>query len=148
MNVVNFWMKVKLIFLKFLIKLLHFLEREISNCTTQCKSKQKKSINQDNNIKDKKLHLEDSSISFMQHENNEKDKFDEEFLKIKSDVHNKEFNQDDDDNLSKKPQSIPNVKRDSEIKFIKIEEKNKSELKNFELIKSICNTKYFRGNLK
>jgi len=128
--------------------LLHFLEREISNCTTQCKSKQIKSTNQDNNIKDKKLHLEDSSISFMQHENNEKDKFDEEFLKIKSDVHKKEIHQDDDDYLSKNSQSIPNVNRDSKIKIIKKEEKNKSELKNFELIKSICNTKYFRGKVK
>lgn len=128
--------------------MLHFLEREISNCTNQCKSKQIKSTNQDNNIKDKKLHLEDPSISFMQHENNEKDKFDEEFLKIKSDVHKKEIHQDDDDNMSKKSQSIPNVKRDLEIKIIKIEEKYKSELKNFELIKSICNTKYFRGKVK
>jgi hypothetical protein len=107
----------------------------------------KSSSEEETNKVKNKSHLEEASISFMQNENKEKNKSDEEFERIKSDIHKREFIQDDDDFISKKPESKSNVRRDSEIKIIKIDKNENLKIKNFELIKSICNTKYFRGNV-
>jgi hypothetical protein len=92
-------------------------------------------------------------MSFMQNENKQKNKSssNEEFLKIKSNENKQEINQDDnEDSFSEKSESDlkQNIRGDSNKSVLKIENNQKSEVKNFELIKSICNTKYFRGKIK
>jgi hypothetical protein len=133
----------------------HILEKEINKCINQCKTKEKKkSSSEEETVKVRKTsHLEETSMSFMQNENKQKNKSssNEEFVKIKSNENKQEIDQDDnEDSFSEKSESDlkPNIRGDSKKSVLKIENNQKSEVKNFELIKSICNTKYFRGKIK